>query len=166
LFCPKGNCGGSAVVATSRKIVPGTGFVQWYNPYAVIAPPGCSTGAASFGPSCSLPLTQYYGTTGPGQIHDAPGFADVDLSVFKNFPITERVKGQFRGEMYNVFNHVNYAKPTLAASNTAMDARYGGLNVTGATSTGRITSTIGGTSAPGIAFGEPFNVQLAFKLLF
>jgi hypothetical protein len=166
LFCPKGNCGGSGVAATSRSIVPGTGYVQWYNPYAIIAPPGCSTGAASFGPSCSLPLSQYYGTTAPGQIHDAPGFGDVDVSIFKNFPITERIKGQFRGEMYNVFNRVNYAKPTLTASNTATDARYSGLNVTGATSTGRITSTIGGTSAPGIAFGEPFNVQLAFKLLF
>jgi len=143
--------------------VPGTGFVQWYNPYAVIAPPGCSTGATG---DCSLPLTSYYGKTTPGQIHGAPGFGDVDVSIFKNFPITERIKGQFRGEMYNVFNRVNYAKPSLSASNTATDPRYGGLNVTGASSTGRITSTIGGTSAPGIAFGEPFNVQLAFKLLF
>jgi len=162
LFC-SGNCGGSAVSATSRTIVPGTGFVQWYNPYAVIAPPGCSTGATG---DCSLPLTSYYGKTTPGQIHGAPGFGDVDVSIFKNFPITERIKGQFRGEMYNVFNRVNYAKPSLSASNTATDPRYGGLNVTGASSTGRITSTIGGTSAPGIAFGEPFNVQLAFKLLF
>jgi len=163
LFCPNGNCGGSAVTATSRSIVPGTGYVQWFNPYAVIAPPGCSTGATG---DCSLPLTAYYGTTKPGQIHGAPGFADVDVSIFKNFPITERIKGQFRGEMYNVFNHINYAKPSLSASNTATDPRYAGLNVTGASSTGRITSTIGGTSAPGIAFGEPFNVQLALKLLF
>ena len=43
-----------------------------------------------------------------------PGFADVDLSVFKNtrfnihdFPIN----AQFRAEMYNLFNRVNLASP-------------------------------------------------------
>ena len=167
-FCPTGNCGGSlpaGVSGTSRSQIV-NGKIQWYNPYSVIAPPGCSTGAASFGPDCSLPLTSYYGTTAPGQIHGAPGFADVDLSIFKNFPITERVKGQFRGEMYNVFNRYNYSKPSLAAGNTLADPRYKGLNVSNATSTGQITSTIGGTSAPGIAVGEPFNCQLAFKIIF
>jgi hypothetical protein len=118
------------------------------------------------GADCSLPLTSYYGKTGPGQIHGGPGFGDVDLSIFKNFPITERVKGQFRGEMYNVLNRYNYAKPALSAGNTAADLRYSGLNGSNSTSTGQITSTIGGTSAPGIAVGEPFNVQLAFKVIF
>jgi hypothetical protein len=141
----------------------------------VIAPPGCSTGpsngttvynANNVGADCSLPLTSYYGKTSPGQIHGAPGFGDIDLSIFKNFPITERVKGQFRGEMYNVLNRYNYSKPSLAAGNTAADPRYGGLNVSNSTSTGQITSTIGGTSAPGIAVGEPFNCQLALKIIF
>jgi hypothetical protein len=173
-FCPSGNCGGT-IPATGGVAVPGTsrskitnGFIQWYNPYSVIAPPGCSTpvGANSTGASCSLPLASYYGNTAPGQIHGAPGFADVDFSVFKNFPITERVKAQFRGEMYNLFNRVNYAKPTLVAGNTAADLRYGGLNGSKASSAGQITTTIGGTSDPGITEGEPFNVQLGFKLIF
>ncbi len=165
-FCPKGNCGGtlaSGVTGTSRSTIT-NGFIQWYNPLSVIAPPGCSTGAASFGPDCSLPLSSYYGTTTPGQIHGAPGFGDVDLSIFKNFPITEGIKGQFRGEMFNVLNRYNYAKPSLSAGNTAADLRYGGLN--NSLTTGQITSTIGGTSAPGIAVGEPFNVQLALKIIF
>jgi len=165
-FCPKGNCGGPAVAATSRSLLPGQSFIQWFNPYSVIAPPGCSTGAASLGPSCSLPLSQYYGTTAPGAIHGAPGFADVDASLFKNLPLTERVTAQFRAEMYNVFNHINYAKPSLTATNTATDLRYGGLNASSASSTGQVTNTIGGTSAPGIASGEPFNIQFALKLIF
>jgi hypothetical protein len=167
-FCPTGNCGGtlaSGVTGTSRSQIV-NGKIQWFNPYAVIAPPGCSTGAASFGPSCSLPLSSYYGTTSPGQIHGGPGFGDIDLSIFKNFPITERVKGQFRGEMYNFLNHVNYSKPSLSAGNTAADPRDGGLNLSSASSTGQITSTVGGTSAPGITEGEPFNVQLALKIVF
>jgi hypothetical protein len=132
----------------------------------VISPPGCSTGAASFGPSCPGPLTSYYGTTKPGQIHGAPGFKDIDLSIFKNFPITERIKGQFRGEMYNFFNWVNLSKPSLASGNTATDLRYAGLNVSDSTSTGQITTTIGGTSDPGITEGEPFNCQLALRIMF
>jgi len=166
-FCPKGNCGGTlanGASGTSRSQILNS-VIQWYNPYSVIAPPGCSTGAASFGPGCSLPLTSYYGTTKPGSIHGAPGFGDIDLSIFKNFPISERVRGQFRGEMFNFLNRYNYAKPTLAAGNTAADKRYGGLNAS-SLSTGQISSTIGGTSAPGIAVGEPFNVQLAFKVIF
>jgi hypothetical protein len=167
-FCPNGSCAGSAtsaIAATSRTKIS-NGVLQWYNPYSVIAPPGCSAavGSNSTGANCSGPLRSYYGTTAPGQIHGAPGFGDVDFSIFKNFPITEKIKGQFRGEMFNLFNRVNYAKPTLAASSTATDLRYGGLNH--ATNTGQITTTIGGTSAPGIAEGEPFNVQLALKIIF
>jgi hypothetical protein len=128
-------------------------------------------GSNSVGAACPGPLTQYYGTTAPGQIHGAPGFADVDLSIFKNFPITEKIRGQFRGEMYNFFNHVNYAKPSLTASNTATDFRYFpasgvGPALNNSTSTGQITTTIGGTSDPGITEGEPFNCQLALKIIF
>ena len=95
----------------------------------------------------------------------APGFGDVDLSVFKNLPVSERVKVQFRGEMFNFFNRVNYAKPSLAAGNTATDPRYVG-NQSNASSTGQISTTIGGTSDPGITEGEPFNVQLGLKIMF
>ena len=134
----------------------------------MISPPGCSVvvGANSTGADCSKPLTSYYGTTKPGQIHGGPGFKDIDLSIFKNFAITERVKGQFRGEMYNFFNWINYPKPSLASGNTATDLRYGGLNGSQASSTGQITTTIGGTSDPGITEGEPFNCQLALKIIF
>jgi hypothetical protein len=36
-----------------------------------------------------------------------PGFQVWDFSVFKNFPITERTKVEFRAEFFNVFNHPN-----------------------------------------------------------
>ncbi len=167
-FCPSGSCGGtlaSGVAGTSRSRIT-NGYIQWFNPYAVISPSGCSTGAASFGPSCALPLASYYGTTAPGAIHGGPGFGSVDMSVIKDFPIHESVRAQFRGEMYNLFNRMNYKAPTLASGNTAADLRYGGANVTNSTSSGQVASTIGGTSAPGIAEGEPFNVQLALKIVF
>ncbi len=36
-----------------------------------------------------------------------PGLQTWDFSIFKNFPITERTKVEFRAEFFNVFNHPN-----------------------------------------------------------
>jgi hypothetical protein len=81
-----------------------------------------------------------------------PGFADVDFSVFKNTPITERVKTQFRVEMFNLFNRRNYPVPNGNLSSGSF---------------GRISDTIGDfNGATGIGAGEPFNVQLALKIVF
>ncbi|PYX90457.1 MAG: hypothetical protein DMG67_12770 [Acidobacteria bacterium] len=41
-----------------------------------------------------------------------PHFFNTDLSVFKNFTITERIRTQFRAEAFNVFNHVNLGQPS------------------------------------------------------
>jgi len=40
-----------------------------------------------------------------------PGFTDVDLSLFKNTKVTERVNIQFRAEAFNIFNHTNLYNP-------------------------------------------------------
>jgi outer membrane receptor protein involved in Fe transport len=99
-----------------------------------------------------------YGNLGRDQIF-GPGFEDVDLSVLKNFPIyKERVRAQFRVEMFNIFNRVNLAQPL---SNLAY-----GYPVNGG-AFGQVTSTIGVSyGAPGIGSGEPYNTQLALKILF
>ena len=90
------------------------------------------------------------GTLRRNQIY-GPGFADVDLSVFKNNPITERIKAQFRIETFNTFNRVNLAS---------------GVGATGPGS-GIISDTIGDfNGAPGIGPGEAFNMLLGLKILF
>jgi outer membrane receptor protein involved in Fe transport len=43
--------------------------------------------------------------TGPGEFRS-------DMSIFKNFTITERVKAQFQAEFFNVFNHPVYDLPS------------------------------------------------------
>lgn len=40
-----------------------------------------------------------------------PSLWETDFSVFKNFRITEKLRGQFRVEGYNFFNHVNLGNP-------------------------------------------------------
>jgi hypothetical protein len=56
-----------------------------------------------------------------------------DLSTFKNFPIRERLKMQFRAECYNCMNHPNFAGSDTGPANgsdfgrtfrTAVPARY------------------------------------------
>jgi hypothetical protein len=110
------------------------GAVQWLNPAAFALPaPG------TFG---NEKRNQFYG----------PGFGDVDFSVFKNTPITERISSQLRIEMFNIFNRTN----------------LGGLGTTFSSgSFGKIFDTIGDyNGATGIGAGEPFNVQLALKIIF
>jgi outer membrane receptor protein involved in Fe transport len=92
--------------------------------------------------------------------YTAPGFGDVDFSVFKNTKIGERINAQFRVEFYNIFNRTNFAPP-LGGGN-------GFYNPNTATiSTMQLYDTIGDfNGAPGIGAGEPFNTQLALKVTF
>jgi hypothetical protein len=97
------------------------------------------------------PTGTFVGTSRKDQI-SGPGYQAVDFSVFKNGTIRESVKVQFRAEFFNLFNHHNFAPP---------------LNVADGQSLGQIYDTIGDyNGAPGIGPGEPFNTQLALKIIF
>ena len=71
-----------------------------------------------------------------------PSLKNVDFSVFKDIPFTERFRLQIRGEFFNLFNHPQFGMP---------DSGYGDSNF------GKITSTLAGTER---------HVQLSLKLLF
>jgi hypothetical protein len=90
-----------------------------------------------------------------------PGYGDVDFSVFKNTPlIGERVTTQFRVEMFNLFNRTNFAPP-LSNGSGGFNPNYTYDNALA------LTTTIGNfNGAPGIGAGEPFNTQLALKIIF
>ena len=101
-----------------------------------------------------------------------PGFSDVDFSIFKNIPITERVHVQLRAEFYNLFNRVN-----LASGPGAVNLSCGAANptsplladrtCTSANHFGLVSDTIGDfNGAPGIGPGEARNIQLVAKIIF
>ena len=48
-----------------------------------------------------------------------PAYSNVDLSLGKEFPVTERVRLQVRGDAFNGFNHVNYANPDANVGDSA-----------------------------------------------
>jgi len=137
-YTQRPNIVGNPFAGVSHKIQ--NGVVQWFN-QAAFADPAAGT----------------YGNFTRNSIF-GPGLEDVDLSLFKNTHITERINAQFRVEMFNLFNHLNLANP----GPTQLDNAY-----TDTSSFGQIGSTIGaGNYSPGIGPGEPFNVQLALKILF
>jgi hypothetical protein len=49
----------------------------------------------------------------------ADGINNVDLSLFKNFKISERFKSQFRMESFNVLNHVQFDNPGTTPTSSA-----------------------------------------------
>ncbi len=57
------------------------------------------------------------GTIGTAQnpLLRGPGVNNFDISLFKSFPIHERVRAQFRCEMYNAFNHTQFSAFDTAA---------------------------------------------------
>jgi hypothetical protein len=120
---------------TGNSSIQEHSYVQYLNPNSFAAP-----AAGTYG---NLSRNQIIG----------PGFSDVDLSLIKNIPLyKERVRAQFRVEMFNVFNRVNLAAP---------------VNNKASGSFGQSTSTIGiQYGAPGIGSGEPYNTQLALKIIF
>jgi hypothetical protein len=113
--------------------------LNWLNPAAFVDAPAGTWG--------NTRRNAYYG----------PGYGDVDLSVFKNTKVTERVSTQFRVEMFNLFNRTNYAPPL----NGNFNPSYTQDNALS------LFTTIGSfNGAPGIGAGEPYNTQFALKIIF
>ena len=71
-----------------------------------------------------------YGNAGRNLLH-GPGLVNMDFSFFRNIPLKERLKLQFRAEMFNLLNHPNFGNP----SSTFNTSSFG--NITGTTTDNR-----------------------------
>jgi hypothetical protein len=59
-------------------------------------------------------------------IFSASGFQQVDFSIFKDWKFRERYDAQFRVEIFNVFNHTNFADPGGLGTGNGFDDPSGG----------------------------------------
>jgi hypothetical protein len=59
----------------------------------------------------SVPALYSYGNAGRNLLR-GPHMFDTDFSIFKNFPIKERLRFTLRAEAFNVFNNVEYSNPS------------------------------------------------------
>ena len=119
---PRANCD-SGLPSIVNKPIQGVG-IQWFDNTGQFTTPSLG----SFG-DCSPQLSGLR----------TPRFADVDMSLHKDFPINERFRLQFRTDWVNAFNHVQYNAPSPSLGS--------GL--------GQITSA-----------QPPRNIQLALKLYY
>jgi hypothetical protein len=103
------------------------------------------------------------GNSGRG-ICDGPGVFQVDLSFYKNIRITDRVKMQFRFELFNVFNRVNFLTQQLENTMNPTSVTYDTDDPSTAT---RITSfELPSGFGQAHATRDPRQAQFGFKIMF
>lgn len=86
-----------------------------------------SNGLRWFDTSCfAAPATGYYGSASRNVLY-GPGTNNWDIGIQKSFPIPlyEAMRLEFRGEMFNAFNHAQFNAP---ASSVAAPATFGLVN--------------------------------------
>jgi hypothetical protein len=119
------------------------------NPYAGACPNGSRVGTAScwFNPGAfAVPPPGQFGDAGRNMLR-GPDFAEFDSALQKTFQLTEGKNLSFGAEVYNLFNHPNFAVP----SNTQSPLTAGGngdavfQDAAGdlANNVGRIFTTVG-----------------------
>ncbi|MBZ5628973.1 MAG: TonB-dependent receptor [Acidobacteriia bacterium] len=132
----------SAVVSFDRA---GARFQSGTSPERPDLVPGASTnpilGGASryFDPNAfALPAAGFYGNVGRNTLI-GPGLVKVDVSLNKHFQLTERLKMEFRTEVFNILNHPNFSIPSQRAVFSGVNSTTG--QAVRVASAGLITST-------------------------
>lgn len=110
--------------------------------------------------------TNTFGDEHGGQLF-GPHLQRIDFSLFKEFPLNERFRLQFRTEVFNLFNHPDFNNPTstisLFAGNTTGAAAAGktGLN----TNSNPASVPVGAITSLNSNFNSR-QIQFALKVLF
>jgi len=134
------------------------GLLSFYgNPAAFTQP--CALGAGGVpipgSPAGCLPLT---GTAALGGVTkvEGPGFHRADISFFKDLPINERFRLQFRAEFFNIANHPNFNAPNFGGNGVVAISNSGNYN----------SSTFGEIGSTRDAPYDPRQIQFALKLYY
>jgi hypothetical protein len=138
--------GVQGVTFTRPDLVPGQ--PEWVE--NLLAPGGRILNVRAF----SVPTTVRQGTEGRNDIQGF-GLTQVDLSLGRKIPITDRVSVQFRADAFNVFNHPNFLNPTGIFQ----------LGATNLRSQQMLNQGLGGLN-PLFQEGGPRSLQLSLTLIF
>jgi hypothetical protein len=101
------------------------------------------------------------GTVGRNSLR-GPAYFQLDLSGMKNFVITERVKMQFRADIFNIFNHPNFENPDggICSGVTLGACTMPNLNF------GRTGETVADANTTQIGGGTARQTQFSLKFIF
>ena len=161
--CPSATAAGSSCYAfvlpgknprTSIHINP-DGNPAMLNAAAFAQP--CEVGSPGTPVGCVVETTPagILGGNQPSQIA-GPAFYRWDLSLFKNFQLTERMRLEFRSEFFNILNHPNFNYPGFGGN--GVNAVSGSTNFNNST-----FGEIGSTRDNPL---DPREIQFALKLYF
>jgi hypothetical protein len=114
-----------------------------------------------------IPTPGEFGDLGRWALH-GPALSQLDLTLHKRVPITERVNVEFRAEVYNILNHTNFANPVsrlndaLGTKSTQIQPGQPYSYQTGGSTFGRSTSTV----VRDVGLGASRQIQLSLRLNF
>ncbi len=131
--------------------IPGVtqlGTLQWLNPDAFISAVDPTNGQCYGSDS---PQNCQFGTLGRNSLR-GPDFLWSDFYLTKWFPLTEHLKLRFEGQFFNVFNHPNFALPSVVQAGIpgqpSTQTGFGALTYTASPPTGLLGVGLGGDSTP------------------
>ena len=123
------------------------GTKQWLNPAAFVSVVDPTTGACTGGDSAA---NCQFGDAGRNTVR-GPHFTDSDIYLTKKFPLGEKASLRFDTQMFNAFNHPNFALPSSVEAGVPgvnIPAKFGTLESTISPPTGLLGVGLGGDSAP------------------
>ena len=123
------------------------GTKQWLNPNAFVSVVDPTTGTCAGGDS---PATCQFGNAGRNSVR-GPHYTNSDIYITKTFPIKEGITFRFDAQMFNAFNHPNFALPSeveAGVPGVSVPARFGTLESTISPPTGLLGVGLGGDSSP------------------
>jgi hypothetical protein len=125
---------------------PGT--IQWLNPDAFISAVDPSTGACNGG---DTPQDCQFGNLARNSLR-GPDFIWNDFYLTRSFPVTEHTKLRFDAQFFNIFNHANFALPSMVLAGIpgkpSTQTGFGALTYTTSPPTGLLGVGLGGDSSP------------------
>ena len=131
--------------------IPGVtqpGTIQWLNPNAFVSAVNPATGTCNGGNNSQ---NCQFGNLGRNSLR-GPDFFWSDFYITKWFALNERVKLRFDGQFFNVFNHPNFALPSMVLAGIpakpSTQTGFGALTYTTSPPTGLLGVGLGGDSSP------------------
>src|SRR5271156_4296758 len=131
--------------------IPGVtqpGTLQWLNPNAFVSTVDPSTGACFGGDSAT---NCQFGNLGRNALR-GPDFVWSDFYLTKYFALGEKLKLRFDAQFFNVFNHPNFALPSMVLAGVPgklfTQTGFGALTYTTSPPTGLLGVGLGGDSTP------------------
>ena len=95
-----------------------------------------------------------------------PGYAQVDMALYKNFNLPTGMKLQFRWDIFNLLNRANFLSGANSGFNNVMNATAVTLNSADRSTATTITgATVPATFGQATRTRDPRQMQIGFKII-